>query len=175
MSVRLALVATALLIAGTSPTVAQDVAPARGTGTYHNPQYGYLVRLPVGITWEMSPAPFPNHGFQVALDTGDTLSVDAWSTDTVTVADTVGGESEMAQECTVAWERPTLLGGLAARELVSRCAPARAGDPFGERREVQAMRGAILYIVGIRRAGGVSQQGGELFEAVRLGFSTTPR
>jgi hypothetical protein len=37
------------------------------------------------------------------------------------------------------------------------------------------MRGAILYIVGIRRAGGVSQQGGELFEAVRLGFSTTPR
>ena len=167
--------AAALLVAAASPAAAQGVALARGTGTYRNVDYGYRVRVPAGTRYEMPPAPFPNHGFQVPLAAADTLWVDASSTDSLTLAGAVRGEAALAEGCEVAGERPTRLGGLAARELVYRCRPGHPGGRARERREVLARRGEILYTVGIRRAGGVSRPGAELFAAVRARFATTPR
>lgn len=166
--------AAALLIAGASPAAAQAQALARGTGTYRNVDYGYRVRLPAGTAYERSPAPYPNHGFQVPLAAGDTLWVDASYTDSVTLSGAVRGEAAPAG-CEAAGQRATRLGELPARELVYRCRPARRGGRALERREVLALRGGILYTVGIRRAGALSRPGAELFAAARAGFATTPR
>jgi len=166
--------AAALLIAGASPATAQAKAPARGAGTYRNVDYGYRVRLPAGTRYEMSPAPSPNHGFQVPLAAGDTLWVDASYTDSLTLAGAVRGAAAGAG-CAVAGERPARLGALPARELVYRCPPVRRGERARERREVLALRGGILYTVGIRGADGVSRPGADLFAAAQAGFATTPR
>src|SRR4051812_42254805 len=170
---RMAGLAAALLVAGAPPAAAQAKALVRGTGPYRNVDYGYRVRLPAGTTYERPPAPFPNHGFQVPLAAGDTLWVDASYTDSLTLAGAVRGEAAPAG-CEVAG-RPTRLGALPARELVYRCPPGRPGGGARERREVLALRGGILYTVGIRRAGAVSRAGADLYAAVRTGFATTPR
>ena len=172
---RSAVLAAALLIAGASPAAAQDVGFGGRAGTYRNVDYGYLVRLPAGTRYEMSPAPFPNHGFQVPLAAGDTLWVDASYTDSLTLAGAVRGEVALAEGCEVAGQRPARLGGLAARELVYRCRPGRAGGRMRELREVLALRGAILYTVGIRGADAISRAGADLFAAVLVRFATTPR
>jgi hypothetical protein len=172
---RLPWLAAALLIAGAPPAAAQAKALARGAGTYRNVDYGYRVRLPTGAAYERSPAPSPNHGFQVPVAAGDTLWVDASYTDSLTLAGAVRGAAALAEGCTVAGQRPTRLGALPARELVYRCPPVRRSGRARERREVLALRGGILYTVGIRGADGVSRSGANLFAAARAGFATTPR
>jgi hypothetical protein len=172
---RLPRLVAVLSIAGASPAAAQGAGLVRGTGTYRNVDYGYRVRLPEGTRYERSRAPFPNHGFQVPSAAGDTLWLDASYTDSLTLAGAVRGSSALAEGCELTGQRPTRLGGLAARELVYRCRPGGPGGPEREQREVLALRGGILYTVGIRRAGGVSRSGGDLYAAARAGFATTPR
>lgn len=171
--VRLAVLGALFACAGTAR--AQAPRLTRGTGTYRNVDYGYVVRLPAGTTYERSPAPFPNHGFQVPLAAGDTLWVDASYTDSLTLDGAVRELVSIHEGCAVTANRATRLGGLAAREVVYRCQPERRGGRTHEWREVVALRGAILYTVGIRRTGALSREGAGLFAAARAGFATTPR
>ena len=125
--------------------------------------------------YERAPAPSPNHGFQVPLTDGDTLWVDASFTDHRALAEAASGNVAMHGRCVVTADRAARLGNLAAREIAYRCPPTRRGGEAREWREIVALRGGILYTVGIRRAGALSRAGSGLFVAARDGFVTTPR
>ena len=171
-----ALLSLAATLAAASAGAAQASAPAlhakplvRGTGTYKNVDYGYRVRLPDGVVYERTPAPFPNHGFQVPLAAGDTVRVDATYTDSLTLAGVAGEDAGLRAGCTIASRHPARLGPLPAVEVFYLC----AGEI--EERKVLALRDAIVYTVAVSRVGGVTRRGAELWSVVRREFATTPR
>lgn len=169
------LIAASALLACAGAVHAQAPNLTRGTGTYRNVDYGYRVRLPAGTTYERSPAPFPNHGFEVPTASGDTVWVDASYTDSLSLAGVVRENLEIHGQCAVQAQRDARLGGLPAREIVYRCPPERRGQAAQEWREVVALRNTIVYTVGVRRADAVTAAGARLYDAARAGFATTPR
>lgn len=154
---------------------AQPGATVRPPVVYRNADYGYQVALPAGTAYRMSRAPRPNHGFDVATSAGDTLWVDASYTDRTTLAGVAGEAASVMAGCLVSGERATRLGGLYARELRMRCGEGHSGASAREKREVVALRGGVVYTVGVRRAAHLSPAGLRLFAAARNGFRTTAR
>jgi hypothetical protein len=101
---------------------AQTSASSSDRPIYRNHPYGYVVKLPPGITYTRSIPPNPNHGFSVVLHSGDRLWVDASYTDSPSNEEESG---VITSGCHLEDKRTTTLDRQAALALRFTC-PATA-------------------------------------------------
>lgn len=136
------------LLLATTLTSEVGAQRRRSPDEYRNVNFGYAVRLPVGLKIETSQPPNPNHGFLVRLAPTTQLWVDASSTDALTLDAAVAEEHEIrGDRCRETRRKPNRLGRLSAVEIAWRCMGESSGNDSTIKTTVVAVRGGIKYTV----------------------------
>jgi hypothetical protein len=101
------------------------VAPAFSAAPpkYVNPNWGFSVLVPNGMSYETNPAPNPNHGFRIPISKESFVWVNADSSDDQSLA--AAGDTELRlwveQGCATIQKSWTSLGAKPAEKIVLKC------------------------------------------------------
>lgn len=144
---------------------------------YRNLTYGFVVRLPVGVTILTNAPEAPDHGFGIRLADTTYIWTDAsYNEDASTLDGTVAEvRGLLADTCRELSHKRTRLGGLRAIELSMQCVDRVSGNRVN-RTDVIAYRHLIKYSISIERplAAIRSLESERVFNALIRGFSFIP-
>jgi hypothetical protein len=107
-----------MVVAQSAPDSALGVL--RG-GDYRNAAYGYIVKIPHGVQYEMTRESNPNQGFLIPRAPGGHIVVDASHTDSELLAQLVAEQRELYVDCRETAHANTKLGRLPALALDFAC------------------------------------------------------
>jgi len=152
---------------------AQTAVSSSTEPVYRNGPYGYLLRLPPGVTYSRSVPPNPNHGIGLSLGDNKRLWVDASYTDSASTGD----EAKLQTAgCQLEDRKSSPLGGHPAVVIRFSCPASPSGGSYYEVLILAVLRvgnrSPVDYQIGMRAGNRAAlSRNMALFDKIVAGFS----